>query len=114
MPTRNHPLLLPHERWFASYLVERRAGPSPSIARLLRVAGPEAVAFYASGLIDIASGMVIGCAGLLIYGAVISFDSSTPAIVGLLIGIGLALIVLGLIRTGQNRRAMERFRSAKE
>jgi len=104
---------LPHERWFATYLVERRAGPSPSTARLLRGAGPEAVVFYASALIDLAIGMLIGVAGLLIYGVVIFADSATPPIVGVLIGIGLLLIALAIVRSSQNSRAGRRFRATK-
>jgi hypothetical protein len=59
--------LLPPERWFASFILERqRTNRTPAITRLEENYGPEGIALGAAAILSGLAGAVIGCVGLVL------------------------------------------------
>jgi hypothetical protein len=103
--------LLPQERWFASYILERRRthGNSSSTSRLDQNYGPEGIALMAAGFVTAFPGQVTACVGIILL--IVSGDhGSVLTIAYWLMFVGVLLVSAGSIRYIQGVYAGRRFR----
>ena len=103
-------LLLPPERWFASFVLERRRTQQTSSPSLLdHNYGPEGIALMAAGTVTAFPGQVIGCVGIVFL---LSSGGHGPHFAAgyLLMGVGVLLVIPGSIRYVQRIYAGRRFR----
>jgi len=102
--------LLPHERWFASWVLERqRTHRGPDILRLEQNYGPEGMALWAAAWITAFPAALMVVSGIAFMLA--SGGGGTLLSLGYwLDGFGVILILLGSIRTAQGIRAGRAFR----
>jgi hypothetical protein len=111
--------LLPHERWFASLILERQrthrnsAAPrNPATLRMEQNYGPEGIALIAAGLITVLPGMllvILGFACLVVSGG----HPLLLTLVYWLWGIGFILMFWGSIRSVQASKAGRAFRGGR-
>jgi hypothetical protein len=113
MPVAPGHHLLPHERWSASFVLERqRTHRTSAILRMEQNYGPEGIALWAAGMITVLPGMLL---------VVLGFACLVPSgghpwlltLVNWLYGIGVILILLGSIRYFQGTRAGRAFRGER-
>jgi len=104
------PRLLPPERWFAAFILERqRTHRTPAILRIEQNYGPEGIALMAAGLFTALPGQLIGCIGIVLL--LVSGDhGSLPGIGYSLMGLGVLLVVPGSMRYIQGSKAGRQFR----
>jgi hypothetical protein len=102
--------LLPPERWFASFILERRrTRRTSSPSRLDQNYGPEGIALMAAGMVTAFPGQVIVCIGIVLLLA--SGDhGSLLTIAYWLMCVGVVLLLPGSIRYIQGIYAGRRFR----
>jgi len=111
--------LLPHERWFASLILERQrahrnsATPrNPATLRMEQNYGPEGIALIAAGLITVLPAMLLVLLGFVCLIA----SGGHPWLLTLLYwlyGIGFALMLWGSIRSVQASNAGRAFRGGR-
>ena len=102
--------LLPHERWFASFILERqRTHRTPDIARIEQNYGPEGIALGAASMATLTPGVLIVGVGTVLV--LISGGGGSLLTLGYkLDSLGVILILLGSIRLVQGIRAGRAFR----
>ena len=101
--------LLPHERWFASYILERQGTHrTPAILRIERNYGPEGIALWAAAYITVFPGQLIAVGGIVLMLAS-GGSGSLLMLAYKLDGLGIILILLGSIRLTQGIRAGRAF-----
>ncbi len=105
--------VLPHERWFASYILERqRTHRTPDILRIERNYGPVGIALGAASMATSTPGTLLGGVAIALMAA----SGGRPSLLTLgykLGGVGVILILLGSIRLIQAIRAGRAFRGAR-
>lgn len=102
--------LLPHERWFASSILERQR--TPDILRMEQNYGPEGIALWAAAMSTELPGALMvlsGIAFMLASGG----GGILPTLGYSLNGLGGILCILGLIRAFQGVRAGRAFRDGR-
>jgi len=102
--------LLPLERWFALFILERRRTHRTSSPSLLdQNYGPEGIALMAAGMVTAFPGQVIVCIGIVLL---LASGGHGPLLVAgyWLMGTGVLLIIPGSIRYVQGIYAGRRFR----
>jgi hypothetical protein len=105
--------LLPHERWFVSWVLERqRTHRGPDILRLEQNYGPVGMALWAAALITVFPGQLIVGSGI---GVMLASGGGgiLPTLGYALDGLGIILCLLGSIRTFQGIRAGRAFRDGR-
>ena len=102
--------LLPQERWFASWILERqRTHRTPDILRIEQNYGTEGIALWAAAVITVFPGQLIVVSGIVFMLA--SGGGGTLLTVAYsLDGFGVILCLLGSIRAFQGIRAGRAFR----
>jgi hypothetical protein len=102
--------LLPQERWFASWILERqRTHRTPDILRMEQNYGPEGITLWAAAMSTVLPGALMVLSGFAFMLA--SGGSGTLLTVGYsLDGLGVILCILGSIRAFQGIRAGRAFR----
>ena len=102
--------LLPHERWFASWIFERqRTHRAPDILRMEQNYGPEGITLWAAAMSTVLPGGLAAVSGIVFMLA--SGGGGTLLTVGhWLQGFGVILCLLGSIRAVQGIRAGRAFR----
>ena len=117
MPVAPRHHLLPHERWFASLILERQrthrnsAAPrNPATLRMEQNYGPEGIALWAAGMITVLPGMLLGFLG---FACLVASGGHPWQLVNWLYGIGITLILLSEIRFIQGIRAGRAFRGGR-
>lgn len=102
--------LLPHERWFASWILERqRTHRTSDILRMEQNYGPEGITLWAAAMSTVLPGALAALSGIVFMLA--SGGGGTLLTVGYsLNGFGVFLCLLGSIRTFQGSRAGRAFR----
>ena len=105
--------LLPQERWFASWILERqRTHRTPEILRTEQNYGPEGIALWAAAVITVFPGQLIVVSGIAFMLA--SGGTGTLLTMGYsLDGFGVFLCLLGSIRAFQGSRAGRAFRDGR-
>jgi hypothetical protein len=105
--------LLPHERWFACWILERqRTHRTPDILRMEQNYGPEGITLWAAAMsTELPGGLMVlsGIAFMLASGG----GGILPTLGYSLDGLGAILILLGLIRAFQGTRAGRAFRGSR-
>jgi hypothetical protein len=109
---RHH--LLPHERWFASWILERqRTHRTPDILRMEQNYGPEGITLWAAAMSTVLPGALMVLSGIAFMLA--SGGGGTPLTMGYsLDGFGVFLCLLGSIRAFQGGRAGRAFRDGRQ
>lgn len=102
--------LLPHERWFASLILERqRTHRTPPILRMEQNYGPEGIALMSAGMMTAIPGQIVVCVGIVLL--LVSGDHSPlVAVAFATMGVGVLLAALGSIRYVQGVYAGRQFR----
>lgn len=105
--------LLPHERWFASLILERqRTHRTPDILRMEQNYGPEGITLWAATWITVFPAMLMVVSGIVFMLA--SDGGGTLLTVGYwLQGFGVIVILLGSIRLVQGIRSGRAFRDGR-
>ena len=103
--------LLPYERWFASFILERqRTHRTPAILRNEQNYGPEGMALIAAGLITLLSAVLLVFLG---FACLVASGGHPWLLVNWLYGIGFALMFWGSIRSIQASNAGRAFRGGR-
>jgi len=111
MPVAPGHHLLPHERWSASFVLERqRTHRTSAILRIEQNYGPEGIALWAAGMITVFPGMLLGFLG---FACLVASGGHPWQLVNWLYGIGVTLILLGEIRFIQGSKAGRTFRGGR-
>lgn len=102
--------LLPHERWFAAYILERqRTHRTPAILLMEQNYGPLGVSLWAAAMSTVLPAALMVVSGIAFM--LTSGGGGTLLTLGYwLDGFGVILVLLGLIRTVQGSRAGRAFR----
>jgi hypothetical protein len=111
---KRHPHLLPHERYLPRWRFFQSKGPDAA-DKPQRI-GPEAAAIGAAGDADGISGAILSALGLLVL-AIVSFIVKVRPLgyAGLgLACLGIALLVLSILRWTQSYRMGRRYRRNRE
>lgn len=104
------PRLLPVERWFAAFILERqRTHRTPAVLRIEQNYGPAGITLMAAGLSSALPGQLIGCIGIVLL-LVSGNHGSLPWIGFALMGLGVLLVVLGSMRYIQGSKVGRKFR----
>ena len=105
--------LLPHERWFASWILGRqRTHRTPDILRMEQNYGPEGIALWAAAMSTGLPGALMVLSGIAFMLA--SGGGGTLLTLGYwLDGLGVILCILGSIRAFQGSRAGRAFRDGR-
>jgi hypothetical protein len=105
--------LLPQERWFASWILERqRTHRTPDILRMEQNYGPEGITLWAAAWITVFPGSLMAVSGIAFMLA--SGGGGTLLTLGYsLDGFGVFLCLLGSIRAFQGIRAGRAFRDGR-
>jgi hypothetical protein len=112
MPVAPGHHLLPHERWFASLILERqRTHRTSAILRMEQNYGSEGIALWAAGMITVLPGMLLGFLG---FACLVASGGHPWQLVNWLYGIGVILILLGSIRYFQCNKAGRAFRGGRQ
>ena len=102
--------LLPHERWFASYMLNRprkSALENPSALRMEQNYGPVGMALFDACMITMFPGMFVGLLGMTLF----IFNGDGFETMGYRLSeLGVILVLLGSIRLGQASKAGRAFR----
>lgn len=105
--------LLPHEQWYAGWLLERqRTHRGPFILRMEQNYGREGIILYAAAWINVFPCQVLMMAGLVLL-VISGGQGSLTEVTSWLAGIGAVLGVAGLIRAAQAARAARTFRGGR-
>ncbi|HEY5183181.1 MAG TPA: hypothetical protein VIJ07_26025 [Dermatophilaceae bacterium] len=111
MPIAPRHHLLPHERWSASFVLERqRTHRTSAILRMEQNYGPEGIALFAAGMIAVFPGMLLTFLG---FACLVASGGHPWPLVNWLYGLGVILILLGSIRYFQCNRAGRAFRGGR-
>jgi len=102
--------LLPPERWFAAFILERqRNHRTTSVLRIEQNYGPEGIVLWAAGMVTVFPGQLIAVAGILLL--LVAGGSGSLQLAGYwLMGVGVMMILLGSVRYVQGVRAGRVFR----
>jgi hypothetical protein len=102
--------LLPHERWFASFILGRqRTRRTPAILRMEQNYGPQGIALMSAGMVTAFPGQLIGCIGIVLL--LTSGGHGSALIVAFwTMGAGVLLAALGSIRYVRGVYSGRRFR----
>jgi hypothetical protein len=105
--------LLPHESWFASFILKRqRTHRTPDILRIEQNYGPEGIALGAASMATLTPGVLIVGAGTVFVLA--SGGGGSLLTLGYkLNSLGVILILLGSIRLIQGMKAGRAFRGGR-
>jgi hypothetical protein len=111
MPVAPGHHLLPHERWFASLILERqRTHRTSAILRMEQNYGAEGIALWAAGMITVLPGMLLAFLG---FACLVASGGHPWLLVNWLYGLGVTLILLGSIRYFQGIKAGRAFRGGR-
>jgi hypothetical protein len=113
MPAAPGHRFLPHERWFASFILERqRTHRTPDILRIEQNYGPEGIALGAASMATLTPGALIVGAGTILM-LISGGGGSLLTLAYKLNALGVILILLGSIRLVQGIRAGQAFRGGR-
>jgi hypothetical protein len=105
--------LLPHERWFASLIMERqRTHRTPDILRMEQNYGPEGITLWAATWITVFPGMLMVVSGI-VFMLASGGGGTLLTVAHWLEGFGVILFLLGSIRLVQGVRAGRAFRDGR-
>jgi len=104
---------LPHERWFADYAVERqRTHRNAFNMRMDKNYGPEGIQLFWFGLANGILGWAIVVVGIV----VMLLSIAAPPLFGIsvgVVGVGCALVLIGLLRMAQCSKAGHIYRDGR-
>jgi len=107
---KTHPYLLPHEDWVARTALQRQLNhPNETGKRLLPRYGPDGFALLMAAYANLIPGGFLALAGI-----VLSIGDSLTVVSNWLLGAGMVLVAVALIRCFQCARVARRFRRQAE